>query len=451
MTKTQPSKNDKKGKQVEVKTEPAPKAKINIPVVKLQKDKKIEDVEGDVVFVVTSNGLWLKRKLIFGTFAVPITDTNNSILFGNLLDMNGDVLKAFRKSWELKKAEPNAYIVYNFPPIPFEDFKRVEKFFADVYEEHAAEAMVLLYMNPDTWEMIIVPPENQIVSSASIDYKFPKPKDVNKQYPGFKLVGSIHSHANFGAGQSGTDSKDEHIHFDGIHITIGDVAKKKKSYHSRLCIGENQFSVDLSDIVDVPADPDVEYDEIWMKTVTKRTYTGSGYQGKEISGVGHEAWPVVELLNDPTLADFYERVYGNPNQEQIEKQVSSSRLCTGTLTDADFTKNEIGIARSLVSADLEAMAFDILDTLLDAFAQSESDDKGNKSIILDYDDAFMSVCIDGKLLSIQTTGPFTNLIPEQSMKFEPTKDKNDVTEMLAFSHIVSTLETMNELMDVIPF
>gem|GEM_PF-7129334 len=49
---------------------------------------------------------------------------------------------------------------------------------------------------------------------------------------GFELFGTIHSHAGISAFHSGTDDRDE-IHFDGLHITVGNLDKPSRSYACR--------------------------------------------------------------------------------------------------------------------------------------------------------------------------------------------------------------------------
>ena len=131
----------------------------------------------------------------------------------------------------LKNLIPEVKI--NIPPISLDLFMQIRLFFRAVYRQYKSEAIVLLYFNEEKQEYKIVAPF-QYVSHAYLEY------EPNFHEDGFKLVGSIHSHANFSAFHSGIDHRDE-ASFDGLHITIGDVNKKRFSVSIEVVVNNNRF------------------------------------------------------------------------------------------------------------------------------------------------------------------------------------------------------------------
>ena len=111
---------------------------------------------------------------------------------------------------DLKPSPP----VCTLPPIPASEVLRIQTFFSKVVEEHRAEAIVLLYFNEHEGQYKIHAPE-QFVSHGSVKYDR-RPLDI----PGYVRVGTIHSHCDFQAFNSGTDVHDEED-FDGLHCTFG--------------------------------------------------------------------------------------------------------------------------------------------------------------------------------------------------------------------------------------
>lgn len=128
--------------------------------------------------------------------------------------------------------------LFNFEaqPVPQKIMAQVCDFFKTVYERQHTEAAVLLTMHHETGEWRVYVP-TQLVSHGGVNYVF-DPQTI--QFP-WIICGSIHSHCDFGAGHSGTDTGDAE-NFDGLHMTIGHnmdevpqivamVAMNKKFFH----------------------------------------------------------------------------------------------------------------------------------------------------------------------------------------------------------------------------
>jgi hypothetical protein len=124
------------------------------------------------------------------------------------------------------------------PRVPAEFIARSLLFFRRVYSTHHSEAIVLLYYSKEKQEYVVdVPPQK--ISAASLKYE-PIAK-YGKE--GLQLVGTIHSHCDFGAFHSGVDVNDEKD-FDGLHITIGMVDKPYFTISVTIAVNNNRFKFD---------------------------------------------------------------------------------------------------------------------------------------------------------------------------------------------------------------
>lgn len=151
----------------------------------------------------------------------------------------------------------------NVPVLPRELFRTVEAFFVRVYDLHRSEAVVLLYCNPVQRQWRVVVP-SQEVRGLHVAYDL---KTLLEPPAGFELFGTIHSHANIAAFHSGTDDADE-AHFDGLHITVGDVDKPARSYACRWILAGKAFPAELSGVVETPPLP--KPDPSWLDQVKKQ-------------------------------------------------------------------------------------------------------------------------------------------------------------------------------------
>lgn len=102
-------------------------------------------------------------------------------------------------------------------PIPAKIMGQIVSFFERIYDRQHTEAAVLLVMHETTREWRVFVP-TQLVSHGGVNYVF-EPQHIKR--PWF-IVGSIHSHCDFGASHSSTDTGDADG-FDGLHCTIGHI------------------------------------------------------------------------------------------------------------------------------------------------------------------------------------------------------------------------------------
>jgi len=177
-------------------------------------DGSSEMPEDDIFYIIAKGGIYLKKKVGILESIAPVD-----------------------KISVLNDVESNAKL--DVRKIPSEKIAKVVEFFKEIYKLHKSEAVVLLHYNQKKKRYILqVPPQE--VAYAGIDYV------KNITYKGYDLIGSIHSHANFSAFHSGIDHIDEK-HFDGLHITIGDVADDFLSITSSIMSNGVRFTVGPSE------------------------------------------------------------------------------------------------------------------------------------------------------------------------------------------------------------
>lgn len=130
--------------------------------------------------------------------------------------------------------------------IPITLIGKVVVFFREVYLKHKSEAQVRMFFNKTEGWLIQVRPQR--VAGASTTEIPGDNTGVSPLDPSWVEVGTIHSHANFGAHQSSTDKNNEQ-HTNGIHITIGDVNTLKLSWHARAYFEGIEHVIDLSSLI----------------------------------------------------------------------------------------------------------------------------------------------------------------------------------------------------------
>ena len=173
--------------------------------------------EDDVCYIVAKEGIFLKKKMGIMESIAPVK--NISIL---------DSVSSMARM--------------NIKKIPGGQFARVIAFFREVYKEYYGEAIVLLFYDEVKRVYKIVPPHQKVTASAC---------DYNKgiTIDGMQMIGTIHSHASMSAFHSGTDDKDEE-HFDGLHITIGNMRDDHVSITASIVANGHRFVCQPEDYVE---------------------------------------------------------------------------------------------------------------------------------------------------------------------------------------------------------
>jgi len=200
-------------------------------------DGKSELPNDDIFYIVAKGGIYLKKRMGVLESIAPVD-----------------------KISILEDISPEATL--HVKKIPAERFAKVLEFFKTIYKLKKSEACVLLHYHQNKKRYIIqVPPQE--VSYGGIDYL------RNILYNEYDLIGSIHSHGNMSAFHSGIDHMDEK-YFDGLHITIGDVADQFISISASIMSNGHRFIVNPTEYID--GLNLVEYTP-WWPTMFKPNFT----------------------------------------------------------------------------------------------------------------------------------------------------------------------------------
>lgn len=146
---------------------------------------KIESLDSDKKFCtgMFQNGIWEKRKSHIGTFV--------------------HCLHPMTIPYLSSKCDPSFSL--SLPKLPIGIYNEILRFFRDIYNTIKSEVYVGVFWNLKESKYELYVPEQQ-VAGASISYKRNEGSFIDKN---LVHVMDCHSHCNFGAGFSGTDTADE--------------------------------------------------------------------------------------------------------------------------------------------------------------------------------------------------------------------------------------------------
>jgi hypothetical protein len=195
------------------------------PVYFYEKGKKLP--ENGIYYVIAENGIFVKVQHAVGE----------------------GLVKAEGIPW-LEKVTPE--VKMTLPQIPARIIKQAHTFFRKVWDKYQSESYVQLYYSQELNQYRLHCPA-QTVSFSSVNYdradQFSYEEragsastDINKSLR-WTMAGTIHSHCNFSAFHSGTDTGDEET-FDGIHITLGHVNRDEFSMVASVAINGNRTQLD---------------------------------------------------------------------------------------------------------------------------------------------------------------------------------------------------------------
>lgn len=150
-----------------------------------QGECKIEDLSSDKKFCTAMfhNGIWEKRKTHVGEFVHCVSPITIPYL----------------------KEECKPSFMFSLPKLPVGVYTEVLRFFRDIYNNIKSEVYVGVFWNLEKKDYELYVP-SQEVAGASITYERKSGPFIDTN---LVHVMDIHSHANFGAGFSGTDTADE--------------------------------------------------------------------------------------------------------------------------------------------------------------------------------------------------------------------------------------------------
>lgn len=167
-------------------------------------------------YVATSKGPFLHKRTVLGRVWVKVDKIDH------LPDPDED-------------AERNRYI-YSAPQIPGLLIGQAVAWFRRIWEEHHTEAALLITYKEDDPRLfrLFAPPQK--CGGAHVEFAY----DPTTIEEGWAVVGSIHSHCNFSAHHSGTDTKDA-TDIPGIHITIGHVDRDDPDFDLFMAAQDVEF------------------------------------------------------------------------------------------------------------------------------------------------------------------------------------------------------------------
>lgn len=137
---------------------------------------------------------------------------------------------------------PDQTVDLNLPKVPGLIIGQALMFFRKVYEKYDSESYVTLLYSPTKGFQLWCP--KQKVSHGSVNYdRTDQPPFAERQEDNWQMIGTIHSHCNFSAFHSGTDTHDEST-FDGLHITLGHVNRDDFSMVSSVALNNQRQSIE---------------------------------------------------------------------------------------------------------------------------------------------------------------------------------------------------------------
>ena len=158
------------------------------------------------------------------------------------------------------------------PKVPGKIIALALSFFREVFKQHRSESYVTLLYSKKLNDFRLWCP-NQRVGYSSVSYdrtdSIPFEESIGcAEGPQYSMIGTIHSHCDFSAFHSGTDTSDE-ASFDGIHITLGHVNQESFSMVSSVVFSDNRSQKSPLEVVDGVVDAyseDVE-EKGWLKGI----------------------------------------------------------------------------------------------------------------------------------------------------------------------------------------
>lgn len=250
--------------------------------------------------VATKHGYFVHRNFRFGRVLVPTTDAPLT-----------------------PEARPTLW--HDIDPIPHQLIGQAYSFFRSIYSKRKSEAMVDITWSEERGYRLFVPP--QTATGGGVNAK------RNPEHYVGQIVGTIHSHCNFNAFHSGTDTHDADGH-DGLHITIGDVMKPEPSIAIMISVAKARWPFTLDEITDGPLQivPHPEWWERYVSDPAPTVHKGSTRKPNSttsngtISRLTPQSPVVVAKATSTSAYDSYsldtllwrfDGIYSEEEQEQI--------------------------------------------------------------------------------------------------------------------------------------
>ena len=254
-------------------------------------NENFKEPKDDIYYLIGKNGIFLKRKL-------PLIES--------LVEVNGP---SFLEN-------VISYSKLLTTKIPDEIFRKVLKFFREVYSLYHSESVVLLFYNEKKKSFRVGVPFQKVSSASCHAVKMGSPRK-------YVTVGSIHSHPSFGAFHSGVDDSDELYAFDGIHITIGNVNDEEFSISCSVTSNKKRFKTDPLEYIE--GIKEVKEEDIIDET--NLLYPFIYYYGRNDKKYKKDRY--ITVNKDPVEIDknwltYVESIY--PNTSEVMRSSPSNEL-----------------------------------------------------------------------------------------------------------------------------
>lgn len=166
--------------------------------------------------------------------------TGSGIYFRKETKVASAFIKVDKIPW--LESDIDTTIQLNLPKIPGGIIAQALMFFRRVFEIHQSESYVTLLHSPTKGFQLWCP--TQKVSRGSVNYdRTDQPAFVDRKEDEWQMIGTIHSHCDFSAFHSGTDTFDEST-FDGIHITLGHVNRDNFSMVASVALNDTRQAME---------------------------------------------------------------------------------------------------------------------------------------------------------------------------------------------------------------
>ena len=197
-------------------------------------------------YVLGSNGLFRCRNHEFFTSSVPTAD------------------------WPTALAEHPVFLKPRYPRIPQALLEQIVGFFDIVYNQHNAEAAVLLVWDRTNQQVLLeVPNQTNTVYKGWLGTTYPM--DVHYETPvlrqGLFVFGDIHSHPDTSAYSSATDKYDE-FHRPGLHIVVGRVDREPPEFHIEAVADGTRFDMKSEFVIEGYDRRNTDIPSEWLDKVT---------------------------------------------------------------------------------------------------------------------------------------------------------------------------------------
>lgn len=168
---------------------------MSIPITILHAGTKPQDLP--LQYFVGANGVYLALQNNWVNAVVPVAESPKGMR--DVCNIPG-----------LEKVESK--VKFLLPKIPYNLIAQIVGFFSEIERRMSTEVAVMLHYSPTKGWAVTAP--NQQVTGGTVSY------EMTDRIPGYRCVGTMHSHVRMSAFHSGVDVPDE-AQFDGLHCTIG--------------------------------------------------------------------------------------------------------------------------------------------------------------------------------------------------------------------------------------